>query len=167
MSIDGLNPSVAPNCETAVRSASSGTNASPARAIVGRTSATAGGIVRSAPISRGEGLPLGDRCREATLEHQEPHVFERPLLREVDRAVLAIVVEAFEAAHVADSGLGDDDALEAARDLVRLGIGRLDHRDAHEVAHRHDADEPVGVDHRDVPVPVLRELREGGACLDV
>ena len=78
---------------------------------------------------------------QPALEQQVPDVFERPRLREVDGAVLAVVVEAFEAAHVADGRVGDDDAFEALRNFVRLRVGGLDHRDAHEVAHRHDADE--------------------------
>ena len=82
------------------------------------------------------------------------------LQREVDRAVLAVVVEAFEAADVADGRLGDDDAFETLRHLVGLGLGGLDHRDAHEVAHRHDADEPRVFDDRDVAVAVLRQGRE-------
>ena len=106
-----------------------------------------------------ERLALGERRRQPALEHQVPHVFERPRLREVDGAVLAVVVEAFEAAHVADGRVGDDDAFEALRHLVRLRVGGLDHRDAHEVAHRHDADELLrgarAFDHRDVPVAVL------------
>ena len=77
----------------------------------------------------------------STFEEQLPDVFERARLGEVDGAVLAVVVEALEAAHVADGRVGDDDAFEALRNLVRLCVGGLDHRDAHQVAHRHDADE--------------------------
>ena len=106
-----------------------------------------------------ERFALGERRREPALEQQVPDVFERTRLREVDRAVLAVVVEALEAADVADGRVGDDDAFEALRDLVRLGVGGLDHRDAHEVAHRDDADELLprcpAVDHRDVAVAVL------------
>ena len=61
-----------------------------------------------------------ERRREPALEQQVPHVFERTRLREVDRAVLAVVVEAFEAADVADGRVGDDDAFESLRHLVRL-----------------------------------------------
>ena len=77
------------------------------------------------------------------------------------------MVEAFEAADVADRRLRDDDAFEPARHLVGLRAGGLDHRDAHEVADRDDADELVAVDHRDVPVAVLGEARERGARLDI
>ena len=98
----------------------------------------------SGPDVGGERLPLVERDREPALEHELPDVFDRPRLREVDGAVLAVVVEAFEAADVAHGRVGDDDAFETLRHLVRLRVGGLDHRDAHEVAHRHDADELAG-----------------------
>ncbi len=107
-------------------------------------------------------------------EHQLPDVFDRSRLREVDGAVLAVVVEAFEAAHVADGRVGDDDTFEALRHLVGLRVGGLDHRDAHEVAHRDDPDEllsgdlagPFVVDDGNVAVAALGEARERGAGLD-
>ena len=108
-------------------------------------------------------LPGGQR----TLEQQVPHVLDRAPLRELDRVVLAVVVEAFEAADVADRRLGDDDAFEAAGHVGREVLGGLDLRDAHEVAHRHHADEPLAVDDRDVPVPVLGEARERGGGVEV
>ncbi len=114
----------------------------------------------------GEGLALVERDRQPAFEHQLPDVLDRTRLGQVDRAVLAVVVEAFEAAHVADGGVGHDDALEPLRHLVRLGIGGLDHRDAHEVAHGDDPDQLETVDHRDVPVAPLGEAREGRTGLD-
>ena len=114
---------------------------SPARAIAGSTSATAAGIARRGRMSAANASRSASVVGQLALEQQVPDVFERALLREVDGAVLAVVVEAFEAAHVADGRVGDDDAFEALRDFVRLRVGGLDHRDAHEVAHRHDADE--------------------------
>ena len=127
----------------------------------------------SGPDVGREGFALFERRREPALEQQLPDVFDRPRLREVDRAVLPVVVEAFEAADVADRRVGDDDTFETLRHLVRLRVGGLDHRDAHEVAHRHDPDEfPAGavtgaVDDRDVPVAALGETRERGARLDI
>ena len=114
-----------------------------------------------------ERLALRDGPGEAALEQQVPHVLERAAAREVDGAVLPVVVEAFEPAHVADGGVGDDEAFEAFRHLVGLRGCGLDLRDAHEVAHRHDADELLTLDDRDVTVAVLGEPRERGARLDV
>ena len=52
---------------------------------------------------------------------------------------------------------------------MRLRVGGLDHRHAHQVAHRHDPDEfgrgAAAVDHGDVPVSALRQARERGARL--
>ena len=166
MSSDGRKPSVAPYCEIAVRSASSGTNVSRARDLGQHRRDGVGDRAPRADVGR-ERLALGERRGQPPVEQQVPDVFERPRLREVDGAVLAVVVEAFEAAHVADGRVGDDDTFEPLRHLVRLGLGGLDHRDAHEVAHRDDADEPLPVDHRNVAVAVLGELRERGAGLDV
>ena len=101
------------------------------------------------------------------MEEEVPDILEGAGLGQVDRVVLAVVVEALEAADVADLGLGDDDPLEALRDLVGERVGRLDHRDAHEVAHRHDPDEASVVDDRDVAVAVLGEAGERGAGFDV
>ena len=116
------------------------TSRPPARSRAARRRPRSGITRAGADVGR-ERLALGERRGQLALEQQVPDVFERARLREVDRAVLAVVVEALEAAHVADGRVGDDDAFEALRDLVRLRVGGLDHRDAHEVAHRHDADE--------------------------
>ena len=61
---------------------------------------------------------LSQRCRKPTVERQIPHVFERPRPGQVDGAVLAVVVEAFKAADVADGRVGDDDTFETFGDLV-------------------------------------------------
>ena len=159
MSSDGRKPSAAPYCEIAVRSASSGTN------VVAGARDRGQHVARPRRGSCGAGRDLGrERARapRAVAGSRPSNIrcqtsSSGRLLREVDRAVLAVVVEALEAAHVADGRLGDDDALEALRYLVGLGFGGLDHRDAHEVAHRDDADEPAAVDHRDVAVAVLGE----------
>ena len=98
--------------------------------------------------------------RQLALEEQVPHVLERPLLRQLDRVVLPVVVEALEAAHVADGRVGHDHALEALGDLGRRALDRLHLGDAHEVAHRHQPDELRAVDDRDVAVPVLGQGRE-------
>ena len=55
---------------------------------------------------------------ERALEHEVPDVLQRALLGELDAPVLAVVVEALVAADVADRGLGDDHALQAARDSI-------------------------------------------------
>ena len=89
-------------------------------------------------------------------------------LGELDRVVLAVVVEALEAADVADLGLGDDDAFEAAwgprgtsdsagwicATRMRSRIDTMPTRRA-------------AVDDRDVAVAVLGEARERGADLGV
>ena len=149
--------------DTVVRSRSSGGASPAARAMSGSTAFTAAGISRSGAISARNASDCSRRG-ESSFEEQVPHVFDRALLGELDRVVLAVVVEAFEAAHVADRRLGDDDALEPAGDVVREVLCRLDLRDAHEVAHRHQADEPLAVDHRDVAVAVLGQAgeRDGG-----
>ena len=145
MSSDGRKPSAAPNSETAVRSTSSGTNVvARARAIAGSTVGDRVGDRAQRPRSRRR-----TRSRSASVAAARPSNSRYQtsssgrVSREVDRVVLAVVVEALEAAHVADGRLGDDDALEALRHLVGQGVGGLDHRDAHEVAHRDDADEPA------------------------
>ena len=107
--------------------------------------------------------PAGER----SFEEEVPHVFDRALLRELDRVVLAVVVEAFEAAYVTDRRLGDDHTFEPTGDFVREVLGRLDLCDAHEVAHRHEADEPFAVDHRDVAVTVLGQAGERDRCVEV
>ena len=102
------------------------------------------------------------------LEHQVPDVFERPRLGEVDRAVLAVVVEAFEAAHVADGRVGDDHAFEP------FGISCACASAGWIIATRMRSrieTMPTSfcrpVDDRDVAVAVLGERRERGARLDV
>jgi hypothetical protein len=113
-----------------------------------------------------ERAPLGER-RQPALEHEEPHVLERPALGELDRVVLAVVVEALEPADVADGGLGDHDPFEAPGDLVGEVVGRLDLCHPHDVAHRDDANEAVAVDDGNVAVAVLGEAGEGGRRVDV
>src|SRR5690349_8130574 len=78
--------------------------------------------------------------RELALEHEVPHVLERTLLREVDRRVLAVVVEALVPTDVADLCLGDDHALEALGHVDGRARQRRELRHPHEVAHRDDAD---------------------------
>ena len=92
----------APNCETAVRSAVERDGRAAAAAIAGSTSATASGMRRAAARSRRRTRRAAPWRRQLALEHQVPDVLERALLGEVDRGVLAVVVEALEAAHVAD-----------------------------------------------------------------
>ena len=104
---------------------------------------------------------------QLALVEEVPHVLDRTRLGELDCVVLPVVVEAFEAANVADRGLGDHDAFQTARHVLREMLGRLDLGDAHQVAHRHDADELVAVDDRDVPIAVLGERGERGGRLDV
>ena len=129
-------------------------------ASAGSSSATDGGTTRSgftsaANASRSAG------AREVALEEEVPHVLERELVGQLDGVVLAVVVEALEAAHVADRRLGDDHALQPGR---RLDGGRVHHRldlrHAHQRPQRHDADELAVVDHREVAVAVLGELVE-------
>ena len=140
-SSDGRKPSAAPSSDTVGAQQVERRRVGPPSArSAGSTAFTAAGISRSGAISVGNASRSAQR-RERALEQQVPHVFERALLRELDRVVLAVVVEAFEAAHVADRGLGDDDAFEARGTSCGEVLGRLDLRDAHEVAHRHDADE--------------------------
>ena len=80
------------------------------------------------------------------------------------------MVEALETAHVADGRVGDNHAFESLRDVLGLCRSRLDHRDAHEITHRDDADELLAgagvLDDRDVPVAVLGECRKRSARLD-
>jgi hypothetical protein len=77
MSSDARKPSVAPNCEIAVRSASSGTKVSPARAIAGaRRRRRRGSTRRGADVGR-ERLALGERSGQRPLNSRVPDVFER------------------------------------------------------------------------------------------
>ena len=64
-----------------------------------------------------EHLPLGEGGQLA-VEEEVPDVFEGAGLGQLDRVVLAVVVEALEAADVTDVGLGDDDTFQTAGDLV-------------------------------------------------
>ena len=84
-----------------------------------------------------------------------------PLVGQLDGVVLAVVVEALEASHVADLGLGHDHALEARR-APRCGQGATTgwiEAMRSRSRHRHDADEATVVDHGDVAVAVLGEGR--------
>ena len=166
MSSEGRKPSAAPISDTVVRSRSSGGASPAASRDVGKHGLHRGRDLAQRGDLGAEGVGLfagGERA----VEQQVPHVFERTLLGELDRVVLAVVVEAFEAAHVADRGLGDDDAFEPARHFVREVLRRLDLRDAHEVAHRHQTDQPLTVDHRDVAVAVLCQAGERDGGVDV
>ena len=109
---------------------------------------------------------LGERGERA-FEQQVPHVLERPLLGQLHGVVLAVVVEALEAAHVADRRLRDHHSFEPARHLFGEVLGGLDLCDAHQVAHREDPHEPFAVDHRDVAVAVLGQAREGLAGVEI
>ena len=91
------------------------------RAMAGSTSSTGSGMARSGRTSsRKASRSAADG--QLALEEQVPHVLERHLAGQLDRRVLAVVVEALEAPDVADRGLGDDDALEARR-APRSGRG--------------------------------------------
>ena len=152
--------------DTVVRSRSSGGASPAARAMSGSTDFTDGGNLaqrRDLGAERVGLFPRGERA----FEEQVPHVFDRALLGELHRVVLAVVVEAFEAAYVADRRLGDDDPFEPAGHFVGEVLGRLDLRDAHQVAHRHQADEPLAVDDRDVAVAVLGQAGERDRCVEV
>ena len=108
----------------------------------------------------GERLPLCRR-REVTVDEQVPDVFERELVGQLDRVVLAVVVEALEAAHVADGRLRHDHAFEPGRRLDRRRVDhRLDRRHAHQRAEGHDADDLAVLHHGEVAVAVLGELVE-------
>src|SRR5207302_8699254 len=72
-----------------------------------------------------EGLALGRR-REVAPVQQVPHVLEGPLLGELDRVVLAVVVEALQPADVAELGLGHDRALQpAGASTASCSTGRI------------------------------------------
>ena len=121
----------------------------------------AAGIARKRSDLVGEGVPLPRLVGQRAVDHQPPHVLERTLLGELDGRVLAVVVEALVAADVADLGVGDDHALQAAGHLGRPDLG-----DAHEVAQRHDADQLAARDHRHVAVATLAHRRQGVRRLD-
>ena len=99
------------------------------------------GLERGA-LGRGDG--------QCAVDHELHHVAEGSLRGELDGRVLAVVVEALGAADVADLGVGDHHALEAAGHLGRAEVG-----DAHQVAQRHDAHQFAVVHHRHVPVAAL------------
>ena len=151
MSRVGLKPWAAPTIEMAERTASITVWLDAASA--GSRSTIESGTSRSGAISLGERGALGGG-REVALEEQEPHVLEAELVGQLHGVVLAVVVEALEAADVADRRLGHDHALEPGR---RLDGGRvhdgLDLGHAHEVAQRHDPDQCTVV-HRDRQVAV-------------
>ena len=103
-------PSTAASCESAVRSAASGCGC-PAAIAGSRSTSSAGGAGR--PRCGGVRVAGGD-VRELALEEQVPDVLEGADCGELGRRVLAVVVEAFAPSHVAELGLGDDHALQAA-----------------------------------------------------
>src|SRR5215207_7553990 len=75
------------------------------------------GDLRGHAASSRDAAGVGVACchrGQLALEQQVPHVFERTNRRQLGGRVLAVVVEAFEAAHVAEFGVGDDHALQAA-----------------------------------------------------
>ena len=84
-----------------------------AAAICGRTGPTASGIAS-------QRCQFGAECRglgligQGTVDEQPPDVFQAALLREVDRGVLPVVEETLPTADVAELGLGDHDAGQAA-----------------------------------------------------
>ncbi len=83
-------------------------------------------------------------------------------IRQIHGGVLPVVEEALLPAHVADRGLGHDDAFEPGRDVdARLG-GGTDAGHSHQVAERHHTDAHVAVDHREMAVVVRGEAGPGG-----
>jgi hypothetical protein len=117
MSITGRSPRSAAANDSAVRNPSSG---SLVRAIAGSTGSTRRAVIaRSGRELGGERLALGLGGGQRAVDHQPHHVVERPALGEVDGRVLAVVVEALAAAHVAHLGVGHHHALQAARHLRR------------------------------------------------
>ena len=116
------------------------------------------------PPRRRIAAPVGP-VGELSFEQQVPHVLERSPRRQVDRRVLAVVEEALLAADVAQRGLRRHDPLEPGGDLGPVLVGGAQPRHAHEVAQRHHADELVAVDHRQVPVLVMRQAGPGGVDL--
>ena len=154
MSSHGRKPWLWPTSDTALRSWSM--SGPPDAAMLGQqpTHRRRGRCAAAAHLV-GERPALGRR-RQVALEQQEPHVLQRALVGQLDRRVLAVVVEALEAADVADLRLGDDHALEPGGASIWPGMDdRLDRGDAHQVAHRDDADQLAALDHRDVAVAVL------------
>lgn len=53
--------------------------------------------------------------RQGTLKQELPDVLEAAVAGQINRRVLAVVIEAFETAHVTDLGVGHGDAPEARR----------------------------------------------------
>ncbi len=107
------------------------------------------------------------RVGELSLEQQVPHVLERAPRRQVHRRVLAVMEEALLAPDVAQGGLRRHDTLEPGGDLGPVFVRRTQPRHPHEVAQRHHADELVIVDHRQVPVLMVRQAGPGGVDLFV
>ncbi|GAA3215696.1 hypothetical protein GCM10020256_17430 [Streptomyces thermocoprophilus] len=60
------------------------------------------------------------------MDEQMPHVLEASGPREFDGRVLTVVVEALQAADVADLGVGDDDTGKTSRHLDAGGLGPVD-----------------------------------------
>ena len=98
---------------------------------------------------------------QLALDEQVPDLLERAAAGQLDGVVAAVVEEALLAAHVADRGLGDGDALEAAgREPWRRGPRRLhllDVRDPHHVADGQDAGDTLAVHHGEVAEATLPE----------
>ena len=112
-------------------------------ASAGSSSATDAGTTRSGFTSAAN-ASRSAADGQVPVEEQVPDVLERQLVGQLDGVVLAVVVEALEAADVADRGLGDDHALEPGRRLDGRRVHHgLDLRHAHERSQRHDADELV------------------------
>ena len=112
-----------------------------------------GGQASPGPDDFGEGGRLG-RVGEHALEEQIPDVFEAAFLRQLNRRVFAVVVEALFAAYVADGRFGHHDALESGRDVITRLAGRADPGDAHQVPQRDDPDAAVALDDGQMAVVV-------------
>lgn len=85
-------------------------------------------LVRQPPQLSGPPGELGAlyRVRQFTVDQEMPDVLETAGLREFDRRVLAVVVEALQPPDVTQLGVGDDDARESSRYVDRGGRGPAD-----------------------------------------
>ncbi len=88
------------------------------------------------PGRAGGEVGAGGRAGQFTLGHQVPDVLETAGLRQFDRRVLTVVVEALAAPDVSEGGIGDDDTRESPGDVERCvgGGGRHCFLHGHSVA---------------------------------
>ena len=158
-SMVGRMPRLAATSESVVRRPSIGLLE---RAIAGSTGTTLAGSARKGATSAAKTSRSAWLAGRAPSIKQAPDVLERSTLGQLDRRVLAVVVEALVAADVAHLGVGHDHALQPSGHLRRTDLGH-----PHEVAERHDADQLAAPDHRHVAVAALPHPSEGDARVEV